>query len=90
MEVTETTKPKGFREWLAMILVRLAQKIYPESPAVTAFYIQMMQDEMIYGKSIVRIEPKGIWQKPTKTSSKQKNYPVPTVMKDPKFKKFFN
>jgi hypothetical protein len=63
MKIIETKKVKGFREWVAMKLVRLAQWIYPESEAVKAFYMQLVMDEMIYGKHITRINPKKIIKK---------------------------
>jgi len=58
MKIEETKKPQSFREWFAMKLVRLAQWIYPDSEAVKVFYMQLMTDEMIYGKHITRIDPK--------------------------------
>ena len=58
MKILERKKAKSIREWIAMKLVRLAQWIYPESDAVKAFYMQLFHDEMIYGKSVVRINPK--------------------------------
>lgn len=60
MKIIEKKKPTSFREWLAMKLVRLAQWIYPESEAVKAFYMQLIADEMIYGKSVIRINPKDL------------------------------
>ena len=60
MKIVETKKSKSIREWVAMKLVRLAQWIYPESEAVKAFYMQLLHDEMIYGKSVVRINPKNL------------------------------
>lgn len=62
MEFQETKKPGGFREWLAMRLVRLAQWIYPKSHAVTSFYMQLLHDQMIHGKSFVRIDPEDIME----------------------------
>ncbi|MEK6885005.1 MAG: hypothetical protein AABY22_35565 [Nanoarchaeota archaeon] len=57
MKIIETKKSKSIREWVAMKLVRLAQWIYPESEAVKAFYMQLLHDEIIHGKSVVRIDP---------------------------------
>ena len=57
MKVKETRKSQSFREWLAMKFVRLAQWIYPESEAVKAFYMQLIVDEMIYGETVVRVNP---------------------------------
>ena len=58
MKIVETKQAKSFREWMAMKLVRLAQWIYPESEAVKAFIMQLVVDQMIYGKSVTRINPK--------------------------------
>lgn len=60
MKILETKKPTSIREWIAMKLVRLAQRIYPDSEAVKAFYMQLVVDEMIYGKHITRIDPKSL------------------------------
>ncbi len=54
VEFREKSKPKQFREWVAMLLVRLAQRIYPKSEAVTAFYVSMLHEQMIYGSAIVK------------------------------------
>jgi hypothetical protein len=40
--------------------VRLARKIHPRNPEITAFIMQCVMDEMIYGKSIVRVGPKDV------------------------------
>ena len=61
MEIHEKKKPTSFREWLAMKLVRLAQRIYPKSEAVLAFYSQLLHDEMIHGKSVVRVAPDSLY-----------------------------
>lgn len=58
MKIIETKKPTKFREWVAMKLVRLAQWVYPDSEAVKAFYMQLIHDQIIYGKSVVRMDPK--------------------------------
>lgn len=60
----EAKKPNKFklREWIAWILVKIAQKIYPESDAVKAFYLQLYHDQIIYGKSIVRINPEDLYE----------------------------
>lgn len=60
MKIIEKKKPDCIREWIAMKIVRFAQWIYPESEAVLAFYTQLIHDEMIYGKSVVRVNPKKI------------------------------
>lgn len=54
-----TVRPKWYqlRFRLANAFVRLARKIHPENPEVMAFYTQLMMDQMIYGTSIVRIDP---------------------------------
>ena len=59
--VKEKSQPKTLRAWIAVKLVRLAQRIYPESDAVKAFCTQLIIDEMIYGQSIVRVNPKEIY-----------------------------
>lgn len=60
MKIIEKKKPTSIREWIAMKLVRLAQVIYPDSEAVKAFYIQLIHDQMIHGKSVVRVNPKDL------------------------------
>jgi len=60
MIIFEKKKPESIREWVAMRLVRLAQWVYPESEAARAFYAQLICGEFIYGKSIIRVNPKKI------------------------------
>lgn len=60
LKVIENKKPKTFRSWIAMKLVRLAQRIEPDSEAVKAFTLQMMIEQMIYGQSIVRVDPEEV------------------------------
>ena len=52
-----TPTKHSIRIRLARILVKLAKKIDPESPEVNDFYMKLFTDQMIYGKSIVRINP---------------------------------
>jgi hypothetical protein len=65
-KVVEKKKLTKFREWVAMKLVTLAQWVYPQSEAVKAFYMQLVQDEMVYGQSIVRMNPEEIYSSPEK------------------------
>ena len=58
--VKEKSKPKTLRAWIGVKLVRLAQRIHPESDAVKAFYTQLLIDEMIHGQSLVRVDPKEV------------------------------
>lgn len=52
-------KPKFFelRRRLAKLFVDIARRIYPVSPEVNAFYIQMMTDQMVLGQCMTRIDP---------------------------------
>ena len=52
-------KPKWyqFRKTLCRYLVNLARWVEPRSPEITAFYAQQMQDMMITGCAITRIDP---------------------------------
>lgn len=72
MKIIEKKKANTFREWIAMKLVRLAQWIYPESEAVLAFYAQLMHDEMIYGKHVVRIDPKTLYEEEKQAQEKDR------------------
>jgi hypothetical protein len=47
------------KQKLSIKLVKLARKLYPENPEVTAFFARLLVDRMIYGKSIIRVEPDG-------------------------------
>jgi len=47
----------SIRKKIAVGLVRLATKIYPNSPEVKRFWSQVMQDNLILGESLVRIDP---------------------------------
>lgn len=57
--VTAKARPKWYQlRWkLSNLFVRIARRIYPENPEVTAFYLQTMTDQLIYGQSIVRVGP---------------------------------
>ena len=50
-------KPTKMREWVAWLLVKLAKKIYPDSEAVNSFYLGIMNDYLITGQAVVRINP---------------------------------
>lgn len=58
-----TVKPKQqpkwyeFRKWLCKWLVTLARWVEPRSPEVYAFYMQQMQDLMITGRTMTRVDP---------------------------------
>jgi hypothetical protein len=60
--VVAKEKPRWyqFRWKLSNFFVRIARRIYPENPEVTAFYMQTMTDQLIYGQSIVSIGPEEI------------------------------
>ena len=49
-----------FRRWLANRLAKLARRIYPQSEEAMAFYMDVMTDALIYGKSVVRVNPMDI------------------------------
>jgi hypothetical protein len=59
INVTPKQKPKWHevRRRIARVFVRIAQKIYPNSPEVMAFHMQQMTDMMILGHCITRIDP---------------------------------
>ena len=50
-------KERGVRATLARWLVKVAQRLYPESKEVMAFYTQMIHDSVIYGQAVVRVDP---------------------------------
>ena len=50
-------KPTKMREWVAWLLVKLAKKIYPDSEAGNSFYLGIMNDYLITGQAVVRINP---------------------------------
>jgi len=80
--------PQGFRSWLALKIVDIAKWIYPESPAVHSFYASLVAEQMIYGEAFTLISAPKVYKKPS--NRKCKDYPVPSIMKDPEFKKYFN
>lgn len=53
------TKPKWYelRKRLSNGFVWVARKIYPENPEVFAFFMKTSMDAMIYGRSIIRVDP---------------------------------
>lgn len=59
MHIEANEKPRWyqFRWKLSNLIMRIARKIYPDNPEVKAFYLQCIYDQMIFGKSIVRINP---------------------------------
>jgi len=59
MDITALDKPKYYQlRWkLSNLFISIASKIYPRNPELKAFYLQMLTDQMFYGKSIVRIDP---------------------------------
>ena len=66
----EITPIKNYPKWfqirwhISNFTVWIARKIYPENPAVTAFYVQQMHDIMITGNSFVRINPRDVYIEP--------------------------
>jgi len=52
-------KPKWyeFRKRVARRLVRIAARVYPQSPEVNAFYTKMMVDTMITGGAFCHVKP---------------------------------
>lgn len=59
MRLVATERPKWFefRRWIARILVKLAQKIYPDSPDILAFHAQQIYDLAVHGLCVTRIDP---------------------------------
>lgn len=57
IKAKEQPKWYNFRWRLSSMFVKIAKKIYPKNPEVTTFWMKVIQDDMIYGKSIIRIEP---------------------------------
>ncbi len=68
--VNAKSKPRWYHlRWrLSNLIVCLARWVYPENPEVTAFYLQIITDQIIYGKSFVRIDP-------TKTATAEPDRP---------------
>ena len=55
---TNESKPKWYevRKKLSNICLWLAKKLYPENPAVKAFFMKQITDMAIYGGSIAHID----------------------------------
>lgn len=51
--------PKWYelRKRLSDFFLRLAKRLYPESPNIKAFFVKQYVDAMIYGGSITRVDP---------------------------------
>ena len=66
--ITSKAKPKwhDIRWKLSNYFVRAATWIYPENPEVKAFFMQSMIDQMIYGQSVIRIDPSKVVDEPNK------------------------
>jgi hypothetical protein len=62
--ITAKNKPKwhNLRWKISNALVKLARKIYPRNPEVDAFMLQIISDQIIYGRSMVRISPEDIFK----------------------------
>jgi hypothetical protein len=63
---TTINKPKWYNlRWkVSNALVRMANRVYPKNPEVTAFWMQAMSDQMIYGHSVVRVKPEEMYNIP--------------------------
>jgi hypothetical protein len=61
-------KPKWYQiRWkLSNIFVKIAYKIYPESPNVKGFWMQQIMDGLILGESIIRVNPEETHEPGTK------------------------
>ena len=57
IKAKDKTKWYEPRKKLAIVFVNLARRIYPECPEVIAFHMGMMQDCMITGKAVIKINP---------------------------------
>ena len=71
--VTGTAAPLGGmfndnRQRISFWLVRMARKLYPESDHVKSFYLDCMTDHVIYGRTVVRIDPSAMYQDVDKTA----------------------
>jgi hypothetical protein len=62
VEIKSTVKPKWFqlRFKLSNLFMSVARLIYPQNPDIRAFYVQLMMDQLIYGESIIRVNPKDV------------------------------
>lgn len=58
-QVKARKKPKFYQaRWIVSNwLVSLARLIHPRNPEVEAFSMQLMMDQLIYGRSVVRVNP---------------------------------
>lgn len=56
MKLIEKKQMIKLRNWVAMTLVGLAQWIYPRSESVCEFYNQLIFEEMVHCKSVVRVD----------------------------------
>ncbi len=58
INIEATEKPKYYQlRWkISNLFMRLARRVYPESPEVKAFYLQMLHDYMIAGKFVTRVD----------------------------------
>lgn len=68
--LSSKTRPRWYHvRWaLSSLLVRLAQKIHPPNPDVYAFQMQLMMDQAIYGKSMVRVSPNEYYKEQAATA----------------------
>lgn len=57
IEAKEKPRWYEFRRKLSTFFVRIARRIHPQNPDVTAFHLQLMSDAMIYGRAVVRMDP---------------------------------
>lgn len=60
MNKTKESKANKIKKYIAMLLVSMAQWIYPDSKEVKEFYMGLFHDQMIYGKSITLVDPKAL------------------------------
>jgi hypothetical protein len=58
-KVTAKARPnwRQIRWKVSNALLDLARWIYPENPEVKAFFMQMVMDQMIAGKAVMRVDP---------------------------------
>ena len=49
------------RQYIARQLVRLAYKVYKESPEVQKFWLDLIREQAILGKSIIRTDPREMY-----------------------------
>ncbi len=53
---------KQLRKNLALWLVMIADKLYPEEQHSKQFLLRMMMDQAITGQAITRIDPKAMYK----------------------------